>query len=200
VRGTGYGVDCLAQAKHKVRFYRTAIKVNMQLGNYGIAGAYLGMLLKYAKANRQKLEQEYRECEAHGMANTASALDPTPVPTIGLATATAYLRRALQCSEALGDPVDIGADGAALGLALASVGDYDGAARAVGDSLAALGAPDVSSEGRAAIDRASRLCSLALLHFRAREFNGASVAPPVRLALPALRAVSRELRILRPGR
>ena len=49
--------------KHRVRFIRYSIKLNMRLQNYGLASLYLEMLLRYAKSNRRRLEDEQHECE-----------------------------------------------------------------------------------------------------------------------------------------
>lgn len=96
----------------------------MQLRNFGVAGATLQMLLRYAKANRGKLEEEYRVCTANGLANSDSAPEELPPPTAGLRDVIGMLGEALQCAEEIGDPTDVAADRSSLGLACGCVGDH----------------------------------------------------------------------------
>jgi hypothetical protein len=44
--------------RYRVRYIRYTIKVNMAMGNYGLAAAYIGLLLKYAHSNTEKLRKE----------------------------------------------------------------------------------------------------------------------------------------------
>ena len=45
-----------------------AAKVNMAMGNYGLAAAYISLLLQYAHANTEKLQRELATSARGGIA------------------------------------------------------------------------------------------------------------------------------------
>jgi hypothetical protein len=96
------GVSC--EPKYRVRYIRYTIKVNMALGNYGLAASYLRLLLKYAKSNTDKLRQELAQCESHNNENCCEPEEMVP-PGSPYFDLLRNVEQARQISSELGDSI-----------------------------------------------------------------------------------------------
>ena len=122
------------QPKHRVRFMRRTIQLGMRNGNFGLAAPYLENLLRYAKANRAKLEAELQQCREQQFVNTADVpdLSRVDVTSMGLDQSVAFLEEARACATAELEAEDL----SSLGLAYHMLGDSARSLGCLEDALA----------------------------------------------------------------
>merc|ERR1711865_1191151 len=129
--------------KHRLRFIRHTIKVAMGGGNWGIASQYLELLIKHAKKNRKKLEDELAVCRKNGCTDTPAA-QKLPSAVVGATAMGAFtcLSEALASKDPAGirgggaDAIAMASDLACLGLASFLDGDVRKGEPSLRDCLA----------------------------------------------------------------
>jgi hypothetical protein len=113
------GIPC--DPKHRVRYIRYAIKLNMGMENYGIAATFLKLLTKFAKSNLEKLEQELQICEQHGLVDMLplDEVSDTPLTVVAGRSYTdmlPHMRAAYVLASQVGDRSGESRDCAIVGL------------------------------------------------------------------------------------
>lgn len=94
------GITCAP--KHRVRYIRYAIKVQIGMANYRTAATFLQLLIRYAKSNRDKLEAELAICVKNGRRDAVplTAANGAPVGAVGGKAYTEMLPH-LQAAQSL---------------------------------------------------------------------------------------------------
>merc|ERR1711865_518874 len=171
--------------KHRLRFIRHTIKVAMGGGNWGIASQYLELLIKHAKKNRKKLEDELAVCRKNGCTDTPAA-QKLPSAVVGatamgaftcLSEAAEYsLSEALASKDPEGvsgggaDAIAMASDLACLGLASFLDGDVRKGEQSLRDCLAVQQQPVAA--------QASCLCSLSLMYMAKQTRSQSDLGKP----------------------
>merc|ERR1740117_1455962 len=100
---------------------RYTIKVNMAMGNFGLAAEYIQLLLKYAKSNTDKLRSELATCEAEGKSNSVEVNNRIVKPGAVYTELFGYVEQARELAKVAEDKDGEARDLSILGLSLWSV-------------------------------------------------------------------------------
>ena len=158
------------QPRHRVRFMRRTIQLSMRCGNWGLAALYLETLIKYAKANRGKLEAELQQCHDNQLMNTASVPPELSQPgasiSMTMQQAVNYLEQAEQAAGAT-SPQDQADDRGSLAVAYHLLGTEQAGQRALEcckSAMSLLLSSGGSESSAAQLAKANLHSSLCLCH------------------------------------